>query len=111
MIRYAAVDLAAYRIIQEALTNVQKHAGPDAKAEVSVVRVGSRLEITVIDNGAAEAKTQGPPDGGGHGLIGMRERVGALGGTLTAGPRYGGGFRVQAILPLQTRPARAGEDT
>ncbi|MGW7358202.1 sensor histidine kinase [Streptomyces sp. NPDC054802] len=109
----AAVDLAAYRIIQEALTNVQKHAGPDAKAEVSVVRVGSRLEITVIDNGAAKAETQtpGPADGGGHGLIGMRERVGALGGTLTAGPRYGGGFRVQAILPLQARPARAGEDT
>ena len=50
----AAVDLAAYRIIQEALTNVQKHAGPEAKAEVSVVRVGPRMEITVLDNGAGE---------------------------------------------------------
>ncbi|GGW31586.1 two-component sensor histidine kinase [Streptomyces xantholiticus] len=104
----AAVDLAAYRIIQEALTNVQKHAGPDAKAEVSVVRVGSRLEVTVIDNGLEEAKS--PDDNGGHGLLGMRERVTALGGTLTAGPRYGGGFRVQAILPLQVRSNPAGED-
>ncbi|EDY64640.2 sensor histidine kinase [Streptomyces pristinaespiralis] len=104
----AAVDLAAYRIVQEALTNVQKHAGKDAKAEVSVVRVGSTLEVTVIDNGPADAA--GPSDGGGHGLLGMRERVTALGGTLTAGPRYGGGFRVQAILPLKVRVARAGED-
>ncbi|MEW2633519.1 sensor histidine kinase [Streptomyces sp. NPDC048389] len=111
----AAVDLAAYRIVQEALTNVQKHAGPDAKAEVSVVRVGPRLEVTVIDNGPAQTETEtaarGRSDGGGHGLLGMRERVTALGGTLTAGPRYGGGFRVQAILPLQARPTRAGEDT
>ncbi|NWF31134.1 sensor histidine kinase [Streptomyces sp. PKU-EA00015] len=103
----AAVDLAAYRIIQESLTNVQKHAGPEAKAEVSVVRVGSTLEVTVIDNGA---DGPAPSDGGGHGLIGMRERAAALGGTLTAGPRYGGGFRVQAILPLHARAARAGED-
>ncbi|MFF4228224.1 sensor histidine kinase [Streptomyces sp. NPDC001820] len=100
----AAVDLAAYRIIQEALTNVQKHAGSDAKAEVSVIRVGQTLEVTVLDNGA---ETGGQTDGGGHGLLGMRERVTALGGALTAGPRYGGGFRVQAILPLM---ARTGED-
>jgi signal transduction histidine kinase len=100
----AAVDLAAYRIIQEALTNVQKHAGSDAKAEVSVIRVGPTLEVTVLDNGA---EADGPKDGGGHGLLGMRERVTALGGALTAGPRYGGGFRVQAILPLK---ARSGED-
>ncbi|MFF3319084.1 sensor histidine kinase [Streptomyces sp. NPDC003035] len=108
----AAVDLAAYRIVQEALTNVRKHAGPDAKAEVSVVRVGRTVEITVLDNGVPQ---QGPPaDTGGHGLLGMRERVTALGGTLTAAPRYGGGFRVQAILPA-TAPtaatARTGEDT
>ncbi|WP_137989813.1 sensor histidine kinase [Streptomyces vilmorinianum] len=102
----AAVDLAAYRIIQEALTNVQKHAGPDAKAEVSVVRVGRTVEITVLDNGTPQPGA--PTDGGGHGLIGMRERVTALRGTLTAAPRYGGGFRVQAILPAT---ARTGEDT
>jgi signal transduction histidine kinase len=102
----AAVDLAAYRIIQEALTNVQKHAGPQAKAEVSVVRVGPHIEITVLDDGSGEHETQG---GGGHGLLGMRERVTALRGTLTTGPRYGGGFRVHAILPVKNRTP-TGED-
>ncbi|GHD97984.1 sensor histidine kinase [Streptomyces alanosinicus] len=97
----AAVDLAAYRIIQEALTNAQKHAGPDARAEVSVVRVGANIEVTVLDDGAGAAGVPGA--GGGHGLLGMRERATALGGTLTTGPRYGGGFRVHAILPLKTR--------
>ncbi|MFD8225197.1 sensor histidine kinase [Streptomyces massasporeus] len=103
----AAVDLAAYRIIQEALTNVQKHAGPQAKAEVSVVRVGPNIEITVLDDGSGENETEG--GGGGHGLLGMRERVSALRGTLTTGPRYGGGFRVHAILPLKNRTP-TGED-
>ncbi|MET9113111.1 sensor histidine kinase [Streptomyces longwoodensis] len=104
----AAVGLAAYRIIQEALTNVQKHAGPEARAEVSVVRVGPNVEITVLDDGRADD----PPDpvsGGGHGLLGMRERVTALRGTLTTGPRYGGGFRVHAILPVKTRSAATGQ--
>ncbi|MFG3283816.1 sensor histidine kinase [Streptomyces sp. NPDC048111] len=105
----AAVDLAAYRIIQEALTNVRKHAGPGARAEVSVVRVGPHTEITVIDNGNG---TGAGGDGGGHGLLGMRERVGALGGSCTAGPRYGGGFRVQAILPVKAAETGAtGEGT
>ncbi|WP_329027419.1 sensor histidine kinase [Streptomyces sp. NBC_00690] len=122
----SAVDLAAYRIIQEALTNVQKHAGREATAEVSVIRVGATLEVTVLDNGKAPelcpagcADHPGGPlppaadpsdsesGGGGHGLLGMRERVTALGGRLSAGPRYGGGFRVQAILPLT---ARTGEN-
>ncbi|MGI5425309.1 sensor histidine kinase [Streptomyces sp. CA-179760] len=103
----AAVDLAAYRIIQEALTNVRKHAGPQAKAEVSVVRVGANIEITVLDDGTGE--NQAPADGGGHGLLGMRERVTALRGTLTTGPRYGGGFRVHAILPVKNRTP-TGED-
>jgi len=103
----AAVGLAAYRVIQEALTNVQKHAGTEAKAEVSVVRVGPNVEITVLDNGSGE--DHDPGNGGGHGLLGMRERVTALRGTLTTGPRYGGGFRVHAILPVKTR-SRAAED-
>ncbi|MFG3658806.1 sensor histidine kinase [Streptomyces sp. NPDC047706] len=101
----AAVDLAAYRVIQEALTNVQKHAGTAARAEVSVVRVGPSIEITVLDNGSGE--DDGPVPGGGHGLLGMRERVTALRGTLTTGPRYGGGFRVHAILPVKSRTASA----
>nr|WP_229875197.1 histidine kinase [Streptomyces nojiriensis] len=99
----AAVDLAAYRVIQEALTNVRKHAGPGAKAEVSVVRVGPSVEVTVLDDGgevAGPAPEPADPPGGGHGLLGMRERTGALGGTCFAGPRYGGGYRVHAILPL-----------
>lgn len=99
----AAADLAAYRIIQEALTNVRKHAGAGAKAEVSVVRVGRTAEVTVLDDGTGADPGPAPDDGGGHGLIGMRERVTALGGTLTAGPRYGGGFRVHAILPVTSR--------
>ncbi|MFD4946221.1 sensor histidine kinase [Streptomyces sp. NPDC058239] len=103
----AAVDLAAYRVIQEALTNVRKHAGPGAKAEVSVVRVGATAEVTVIDNGSGGGVRNG--DGGGHGLLGMRERVTALGGSLTAGPRYGGGFRVHAILPVKARTAEPRE--
>lgn len=99
----AAVDLAAYRIIQEALTNVQKHAGPEAKAEVSVVRVGPNVEITVLDNGPGDDAAARLEENGGHGLLGMRERVTALSGSCTAGPRYGGGFRVHAILPVKSR--------
>ncbi|MGW6755748.1 MULTISPECIES: sensor histidine kinase [Streptomyces] len=101
----AAVDLAAYRIIQEALTNVQKHAGAEAKAEVSVLRVGPNIEVTILDNGPGTE--QPSPDSGGHGLLGMRERVAAIGGSCSAGPRYGGGFRVHAILPVQAH-ATAG---
>ncbi len=101
----AAIDLAAYRVIQEALTNVQKHAGTEAKAEVSVVRVGPNIEITVLDNGPGQ--DGGPEEGGGHGLLGMRERVTAVGGDCTAGPRYGGGFRVHAILPVKSSPRAA----
>ncbi|MFD3380898.1 MULTISPECIES: sensor histidine kinase [unclassified Streptomyces] len=99
----AAVDLAAYRIIQEALTNVQKHAGAEAKAEVSVVRVGPNVEITVLDNGPGDDAEARLEENGGHGLLGMRERVTALNGVCTAGPRYGGGFRVHAILPVKSR--------
>jgi signal transduction histidine kinase len=102
----AAVDLAAYRVIQEALTNVQKHAGSGARAEVSVVRVGPNIEVTVLDDGSGQDDGTA---GGGHGLLGMRERVSALRGTLTTGPRYGGGFRVHAILPIGAG-VRATED-
>ncbi|MFI1863560.1 sensor histidine kinase [Streptomyces jumonjinensis] len=105
----AAVDLAAYRIIQEALTNVRKHAGPDARAEVSVIRVGLTLEVTILDDGVPPPPGQEASDGG-HGLLGMRERVSALGGRLSTGPRFGGGYRVQAILPLQAHGGRTDDD-
>ncbi|MFJ9647269.1 sensor histidine kinase [Streptomyces sp. NPDC004244] len=102
----AAVDLAAYRVIQEALTNVRKHAGPGASAEVSVVRVGASTEVTVLDDGGGSGSDAAPSaaaaaEGGGHGLLGMRERAGALGGSCFAGPRYGGGYRVHVVLPVK----------
>jgi len=92
----AGVDLTAYRVIQESLTNVHKHAGPGARAEVRITRSPDAMEVTVLDNGP------GRPAGGpaGHGLIGMRERTAALGGTCEAGPGPDGGFRVHARLPL-----------
>lgn len=104
----AAVDLAAYRVIQEALTNVRKHSAPGTRAEVSVVRIGASVEVTVLDDGGsgpAPAPDEPPGGGagneaGGHGLLGMRERATALGGSCFAGPRYGGGYRVHAILPV-----------
>ena len=90
-----AVALSAYRIVQEALTNVLKHAGP-AAATVSL-RYGDRqLEVGVADDGVG-----GEPDGDGHGLLGMRERVALAGGELHAGPRPDGGFAGHARLPLE----------
>ena len=93
------VDLSAYRIVQEALTNALRHAG-GASARV-VVRYGSdAVELEIGDDGP------GPPEGseasGGHGLIGMRERVQLFGGELVAGPRSGGGFLVRARLPSES---------
>ena len=92
------VDLAAYRVVQESLTNVVRHAGP-APATVRVAYGTADLVVEVTDDGAG-----GPgavrADGGGHGIAGMRERVAALGGELQAGPRPQGGFRVRARLPL-----------
>jgi signal transduction histidine kinase len=89
------VDLSAYRIVQEALTNALKHAGP-AHACV-VVRYGDEaLDVEVTDDGAGGAAAPA----GGHGLIGMRERVAILGGRLDAGRRPGGGYAVRATLPL-----------
>lgn len=91
----AGVDLTAYRIVQEALTNVLKHAGP-AKATVNVSGGGGVLNIEVSDDGRG---VNGRSDGSGHGLMGMRERVGVYGGTLVAGPVDGGGFSVKARIP------------
>jgi signal transduction histidine kinase len=100
----AAVDISAYRIVQEALTNVLKHAG-QASAQVTVRCGADEVLIEVTDDGAGP-QAGGPPDGG-HGLAGMRERVTLFGGELVAGPRPAGGFAVRARLPLgeQPRPA------
>lgn len=91
----ARIGLAIYRIVQEALTNVLKHAGPDARAEVRI-RAGERdVTVRIDDTGAGATRLPGS----GHGIAGMRERAELLGGTLTAGPRDGGGFSVVARLP------------
>ena len=91
------VDLAALRIVQEALTNVRRHAG-SATAMVLVAYGDRDLTVQVDDDGPGG--TNATASGGGKGLIGMRERVAALGGEIEAGPRPGGGFRVRARLPL-----------
>jgi len=93
----AGVDLAAFRIVQEALTNVARHAGP-ATATIRVRYGEGDLTVQVDDNGNGAG--QGGTPGGGNGIPGMRERAAALGGELKAGPRPGGGFRVLARLPL-----------
>jgi signal transduction histidine kinase len=95
------VDTAAFRIVQESLTNVIRHAGP-AQATVAVRHGDDRIEIEVTDNGRGAAGSNGDNGGagGGHGVAGMRERVALLGGDLDAGPRPSGGYRVLARIPL-----------
>jgi signal transduction histidine kinase len=96
----AGVDLSAYRIVQEALTNVVKHAGT-ARAQVTIRYRDRDLTVEVTDDGRGVGAVAGDGRvGTGHGLIGMRERVAAFGGDLEVGPRPGGGFRVAARLPL-----------
>jgi signal transduction histidine kinase len=98
------VDRAAYRIVQEALTNVTRHAGPEPRATVRIEYGDRELVVQVDDDGTAA-----PGDGAvpGVGLTGMRERVTALGGRLRAGPRPEGGFTVRAELPLDALPVDA----
>jgi signal transduction histidine kinase len=100
----SGVALAAYRTIQEALTNVRKHGGPAARAQVILRYCEDALVLTITDDGRGAAAVS---DGAGHGLIGMRERVAVYGGTLEAGPRPGGGYQVTARLPLALGPAPA----
>ncbi|MFD6325567.1 sensor histidine kinase [Streptomyces sp. NPDC058442] len=103
----SGVELTAYRIVQEALTNTRKHGGPDTGASVRLVYFDDGLGLLVEDDGKGaphELYEEGGFDGQGHGLIGMRERVGMVGGTLDAGPRPGGGFRISVLLPLKPGP-------
>ncbi len=94
-----AVDQAAYRIVQEALTNVSRHAG-HASASVHLHYTPGTVSIQVDDDGKGTSTGTGP-SGPGLGLVGMRERVSALGGQLHAGPHDGGGFQVRAELPAR----------
>lgn len=96
----AAVDLAAYRIIQESLTNVMKHAGP-AHVAVTVTYRPGQVEIEVTDDGPGDRSGAST---GGHGITGMKERAASVGGALQAGPRPEGGYQVSARLP-DTDPA------
>ncbi|MDG4857165.1 sensor histidine kinase, partial [Streptomyces sp. T-3] len=78
-------------------TNAVRHAGPDVAVQVTVRRAAGALGVTVVDDGEPGAKAAGTP---GYGLVGMRERVRSVGGTLQTGPRDAGGFAVTAVLPL-----------
>ncbi|WP_062389827.1 sensor histidine kinase [Demequina iriomotensis] len=102
--------LAAYRIVQEALTNVLKHAGPHVTAFVQLRWEEDALAVAVSDDGRGAAARG---DGAGLGIAGMAERATVFGGTLTAGPRAGGGFLVRARLPLtpRTAPVLTQEDS
>jgi signal transduction histidine kinase len=97
----AGVDLAAFRIAQEALTNVVRHAQA-TRVTVRVRRTDDELEVQVDDDGRGVPRgTRGDEGDAGRGIAGMRERALALGGTLEAGPRPGRGFRVRARFPLR----------
>jgi signal transduction histidine kinase len=100
----SGVGLTAYRIVQEALTNTRKHGGPAAHASVRLTYEDAELRILIEDDGRG-ARTGRHDDGGvdglGQGLIGMRERIAMVGGTLDTGPRPEGGFRIKAALPLK----------
>lgn len=105
------IALSAYRIVQEALTNTRRHGGPDVRVDVRILCEPDVVEVLVDDDGrggAAEASSaddgDGDSDGGGYGLLGMAERVGAVGGSLHTGPRPSGGWRVRARLPVTGSP-------
>jgi signal transduction histidine kinase len=96
-----AARITAARVVQEALTNAMKHAGPGTNVRTTVTVDGSALRVNVIDAGSV-----GPPPAlpaSGHGLAGISERVAIFGGTLVAGPSHGGGWRVAMSLPLRGR--------
>jgi signal transduction histidine kinase len=96
------IGLTVYRIVQESLTNVLKHAGADAKASVTVARREGSVRVSVHDDGAGPS---GPVSSTAHGIVGMRERAAIYGGTLRTGARPGGGFQVEASIPLPEQEA------
>lgn len=100
-----ALDLVVFRVVQEALNNTIKHAGA-ARSSVTVAFGQHTLELEICDDGRGAPVAHWPDQGGGHGLIGMRERLALFDGVLFTGRRPGGGFRVYAQLPVETVPAR-----
>ncbi len=107
------VQLCVYRVVQEALTNVLKHA-PGAHATVELAYRAGEVTVSVTDDGPGDARREGAdsdtiPDRGGHGLIGMRERAKLYGGTIAVGPRSEGGFGVRLTLPTPVQTARRGD--
>lgn len=93
------VDVNVYRIVQESLTNVIRHGGPGVAATVTLIYGADSVEVEVVDDGRGRAAALNG-DSGGHGLVGMRERVALLDGRFEAGPRSGGGFGVHAVIPV-----------
>ena len=98
-----AAQLAVYRLVQEALTNTRKHARGASRAGVALTWTAGGLEVVIQDDGCGSAAS---PDHVGHGLVGMRERIGAHGGSVSAGPAPAGGWRVAASLPLAAAATR-----
>ena len=96
----AGLELVAFRVVQEALTNAIRHAGP-AEAAVRIAFAPEALELEIVDTGRGPSGDAGGGDGGGHGLVGMRERLHLYGGELQTGRQRGGGFRVRARIPLR----------
>ena len=99
-----SLGLAAYRVVQESVTNFLKHAGPTAEARVTLKFEPTCIAIRTVDDGVAGTTTIDPT---GSGVRGMRERVTSMGGTFTAGPRLGGGWQVQAQLPMPSQLGRS----
>jgi len=100
------IELAAFRVVQEALTNVLKHAGPTASATVTIEYRTDDVVIDISDNGRG-AVSRLSDSGGGNGLIGMSERVEIYGGSLAAGPRTGGGYSIHVALPTDESGPRS----
>ncbi|MBB5481710.1 signal transduction histidine kinase [Micromonospora parathelypteridis] len=98
------LELTVYRVVQEALTNALKHAGVDAGVEVALTYTAEAVVVRVRDDGRGRPVVSPAPSGG-HGLLGMRERVTVYDGSLTAGPRPAGGWQVEVRLPLPSDPA------